>query len=911
MRFFCNIILFFAHIHMYNIGMKFKISKTWVTIIEGVTLCLFSVMGMLSANVKGLQWIATGILASIGFIGFWVVLPALFLLGLYMIIAKRFIKVKVDLSVIGVFVVLTGASILMTNLLLTNKEVLIYNSKNLIGEEVYYPLTMMKGPIVEGGVDIPQYLEIHTFVYYFLQVTQTGGFVPTNSALGGGFIGFMFAGMINSWSPVATIIISVSVMVIGFGLVFNIPIVKLFKFLFGLIFKKKEAKEESRDSNEVPALGNTYPELERNKEIIEPLPSFMETPKVVEPTPEINKEEDLPYHESLFDEQREEKMLSKNTMFLNSFNNSHGVKKAEFSLKGPIASSLDEESFVKEENRFVEPVNEEAVIEEKPVEEPVSLEKQLFPTKEEIKEEVKPVEDTYSTDIASRKQRKAKPLKGYVYPSNDLIQAREKPEDRDANTKSNDARAQRINDIFNELSLGAHVVSYTVGPTFTRFDVQMDTNRSVTTIDRYVPDLASRLGGIPVRFEKLVIGKSTSGLEVANDTRTVVGLKECLDTLPEVTEKTRMLIPFGKDIDNKLIYADLTKFPHMLVAGSTGSGKSIFMNTVIASLIMRNKPDELKLVLVDPKRVEMNVYKDIPHLLCPNISEPREALVCFNKLVEEMERRYSLFSEEYVNEIRDFNEKMKEKGLEKLPYIVVFIDEYADLSETCKEIRTPVVRIAQKARAAGIHLVLATQRPSVNVIDGVIKANISTHVALMVNNATDSMVILGEGGAETLSGNGDMIVDCALISRQYKPRLQGAYCSLGEINKICDVLRKQMPPQYDPAFLDLKEASEDNSSFDNAEPTKVDKDASDEALYKVIREDIVSKEYCSISYIQRSYGIGFPRAGRMFGRLQKEGVVALSGDARGCQVLIHEAVSQEQQMGSIEQSTLRVDIDEE
>ena len=440
------------------------------------------------------------------------------------------------------------------------------------------------------------------------------------------------------------------------------------------------------------------------------------------------------------------------------------------------------------------------------------------------------------------------------------------------------------------------------------FDIQMDSNRSVSTIDRFVPDIASRLGGISVRFQKLVIGKSTSGLEIPNDIRTNVGLRECLDALPATDEKNRTLIPFGKDIDNKLIYADLTKFPHMLVAGSTGSGKSVFVHSVIATLIIRNKPDELKLVLVDPKCVEMNVYHDIPHLLCPNISEPHDALVALNKLCVEMERRYRLFSGEFVNDIKDYNKIMVERGLEKLPYIIVIVDEYADLSESCKEIRSPVVRIAQKARAAGIHLIIATQRPSVNVIDGVIKANISTHVALSVNSYMDSNVILGENGAEQLAGNGDMIVDCALISRQNKPRLQGAYCSLGEINKLCNVLRQAMPPQYDPAFLNLKEEVEEKT-ISSAEPTKVDKDIADDALYDVIKEDIKHEEYCSISKIQRNYGIGFPRAGRMFARLQDENLVAKSGDAKGSKVLIYEPVNNEQGLGSVEQSTLRISDD--
>lgn len=910
--------------------MKFKVSKNALYIIEGITLCLFSLMCMLSATVFGVNWIATGILASVGFIGFWVFLPGIFLLGLYLIFAKRFVKMKFDLSIFGFMITLFFVSVMVTNLLLSSVELPLYDSANILGEEVKMTLDMSDFVKTLGDgttVTLHRYLEIKSFIYYFLKASEIG-FVQNNFALGGGFVGFMFASMLNSWlTPVGTTIFSISFIVVGIILVFNIPLWRFVKFLIAKIFKKKDKTQPENNNDDF--LETTSVEILPYEEETPVKPLIREIPQVQKEEIKEIKEEEIPpleVEENLFDDEREEDLLSQENMVLNSFNNSHTIQKATFSMFQPTASHIDE---TKEDHLIEEPsviptanfdeFNEEPTfLKEVPVTHNKIMEERIIQPeiKEEviIKEEIKPAlkvdPDALSLDISSRRPRKAKKLHNYHYPDTNLIIQREKPEDREANKDSNDRRAQRINDIFAELSLGAHVVSYTVGPSFTRFDVQMDSNKSVTTIDRFIPDLASRLGGIPVRFEKLVIGKSTSGLEVGNDTRTVVGLKECLETLPPVGEKSRMLIPFGKDIDNKLVYADLTKFPHMLVAGSTGSGKSVFMHSVIVSLIMRNKPDELKLLLIDPKRVEMNAYRDIPHLLCPNISEPNEALVAFNKLVEEMERRYSLFSEEYVNEIRDYNEVMEQKGLEKLPYIVIFVDEYADLSESCKEIRSPVVRIAQKARAAGIHLVLATQRPSVNVIDGVIKANISTHVALMVNNATDSMVILGEGGAESLSGNGDMIVDCALISRQYKPRLQGAYCTLGEINKICNTLREQMPPQYDPAFLDLKDHSNDKSGYDDAEPIKVDKDMADEELYKMIREDIASQEYCSISRIQRGYGIGFPRAGRMFARLQKEGLVEQSGDARGCKVLIHQPVRNEQQMGSVEQSSLRV-VDED
>ena len=314
-------------------------------------------------------------------------------------------------------------------------------------------------------------------------------------------------------------------------------------------------------------------------------------------------------------------------------------------------------------------------------------------------------------------------------------------------------------------------------------------------------------------------------------------------------------------------------------------------------------------MLIDPKKVEMSYYRDIPHLLCPNISQSQKAYVCMKKLVDEMERRYNLFAQNRVRDIKGFNEFAKANNIQPLPYIVVFIDEYADLVEEVKDIKTPVVRIAQKARAAGIHLVIATQRPSVNVIDGVIKANVSTRVALMVASQVDSISIINQAGAEALLGNGDMIVDCSLVSRSLKPRVQGCFVDVPEINRVCDFLRNHYPEQYDPEFLDLEERDETPATSDAPDVGVIDKEMAEEQLYELIKEQIVERDYCSISYIQRTYGVGFPKAGRLFNKLINDGYVARGGDARGSKVLIRE--KQEQQMGTIEQSTFVPDTSSE
>ena len=320
------------------------------------------------------------------------------------------------------------------------------------------------------------------------------------------------------------------------------------------------------------------------------------------------------------------------------------------------------------------------------------------------------------------------------------------------------------------------------------------------------------------------------------------------------------------------------------------------MHGVIMSLIMRNRPEDLKLILIDPKRVEMSNYEDIPHLLCPIIKEPVQAKICFDKLIKEMDRRYSLFEYSHVRDIRQFNhDYAPAHQLSPLPFIVVVVDEFADLVDTCKEISDSVVRIAQKARAAGIHLIISTQRPSVDVITGVIKANLACRVALRVQSAIDSQCILGQGGAEDLAGYGDMLIDCEVAYRGGFVRAQGAFVDTSELDSVCAFIKKQQAVVYDPNFLDLvdHEAEEANASSpdDPSSPRQEIKASDDEEYYQQLKAQIMTRQYTSISRIQRENGLGFPRAGRLFARLVTEGVVApepdTPGSSKGCRVLMH------------------------
>ena len=505
---------------------------------------------------------------------------------------------------------------------------------------------------------------------------------------------------------------------------------------------------------------------------------------------------------------------------------------------------------------------------------------------------------------------KAKPRPPYVFPTDSLLQTYPESTNKEEMDKECQENCEAINTVFANLNVGASVVSYTIGPSVTRYDVLCNDNFSVSGLGKVMTDVGIKLGGVPTRFVEMVPGKKTSAIEIANKNTRIVPFKEVLDGLPNGADKN-LYIPFGVNIEGKVISADMSKFPHMLVAGTTGSGKSIYMHSVIMSLIMRNRPEDLKLVLVDPKRVELSKYRDLPHLLCPIIKQAGEAKVCLKKLCDEMDRRYTVFEEACVSGIREYNDEYaSSKNLEKMPFIVVFVDEYADLVDAEKSISEYILRLAQKARAAGIHLFIATQRPDVKIITGTIKSNLPVRVALSMANAIDSGTILGQGGAEDLAGRGDMLVDCTLIAKKDFVRCQCPLVENKEIMAVADYIRGQQKVAYNDTFLDLTDTESpiENNGEGYVPSTAELKAASQEEKYQMIKSAVMAREYTSISQIQRDYGVGFPRAGKIFSRLQAEGIVAKNGDApttsRGCPVIKHseEKPSSSSNPGSLSQS---------
>ena len=491
--------------------------------------------------------------------------------------------------------------------------------------------------------------------------------------------------------------------------------------------------------------------------------------------------------------------------------------------------------------------------------------------------EVKPIE-----------QPKPRERVKWIQPSTEVLNTYETSEQQALNERVASERKEVIDQTIQNFGVGAHVEDFTIGPSVTRFNIAYDRNVSARSVNNLVQDIQIRLGGVSARFESIVEGQSSSGLEIPNASVTTVSFKDVYSDLPDV-KKHPLAVAFGKNIKGETIFADFDEFPHILIAGTTGSGKSIFVNSIIVTLIMRNSPDDLKLVLVDPKKVEMSRYKDMPHLLCPIITDPNDAKTLIDRLCKEMEERYMLFSDNGSTNIKEFNEDAPGLGLEKLPYIVVVLDEYADIVDQCKEISMPVVSLAQKARACGIHLLISTQRPSTNVVTGVIKANLPTHVALMTASSVDSITIIGEGGAEKLIGKGDMLVQSPLVSRVGVVRLQGCFIHRTEISRVVGYLKEHYETHYDEKFLNLEEEATQAANEYMQTPEFKEHGNTEEERYQSIKEWVMSQEFMSISRIQRECGVGFNRAGRFFLRLQSEGVVGNETEGnKGCRVLVQD-----------------------
>ena len=387
-----------------------------------------------------------------------------------------------------------------------------------------------------------------------------------------------------------------------------------------------------------------------------------------------------------------------------------------------------------------------------------------------------------------------------------------------------------------------------------------------------------------VRIEAPIPGKSTIGIEIPNKSSVGVSLREVMEDIPKSLDNSKLAVALGKNIMGKTMFMEINKTPHLLVAGATGSGKSVCINSIIATILLRAKPDEVKLVLVDPKKVEMSMYNGVPHLLMPVVTDPKKASVALIKMVSEMERRYNLFEETKTKNIGDYNKFVTERKvnmngtLEKLPYIVIIIDELADLMlVAAKEVEDSILRITQMARAAGIHLIVATQRPSTDVITGVVKANIPSRISFAVSSSIDSRTILDMTGAEKLLGKGDMLF--LPMGENTPVRIQGAFVSDEEILKIVDYTVSQQKAQFDNRFSVETSATKMHDD-DNEEEEYED------PLYKDIVEFVVKTGKASASLLQRKYKLGYNRAARIIDLLEERGIVGPQNGSKPREVLV-------------------------
>ena len=461
----------------------------------------------------------------------------------------------------------------------------------------------------------------------------------------------------------------------------------------------------------------------------------------------------------------------------------------------------------------------------------------------------------------------------YKLPSLQLF-APDKPKDQSKEKKIVRENIKILEETFASFGIKVTVERAEIGPSVTKYEIKPAVGVRVNRISNLADDLALALAAKDVRIEAPIPGKSLVGIEVPNSEIATVSFRELWEQ-SQTKPENLLEIPLGKAVNGTARAFDLSKMPHLLVAGSTGSGKSVAVNGIIASILMKARPDQVKFMMVDPKMVELSVYNDIPHLLIPVVTNPRKASKALQKVVDEMENRYELFAKVGVRNIAGFNAKVEEFNAQSeykqipLPLIVVIVDELADLMMVAsKEVEDAIIRLGQKARAAGIHMILATQRPSVDVISGLIKANVPSRVAFAVSSGTDSRTILDENGAEKLLGRGDMLFKP--IDENHPVRLQGSFISDDDVERIVSFIKEQADADYDDSF-DPGEVSENDGEFSDGE-------SGGDPLFEEAKTLVIETQKASASMIQRRLSVGFNRATRLMEELEIAGVI---GPAEG------------------------------
>ncbi len=471
--------------------------------------------------------------------------------------------------------------------------------------------------------------------------------------------------------------------------------------------------------------------------------------------------------------------------------------------------------------------------------------------------------------------------------------------DKGPDPRDHEAVGRKLVETLGHFGVEAKIVGIVSGPHVSRFELRLAPGTKVKKVTELANDIAYALASTDIRILAPIPGKQAVGVEVPNRTRKMVRLGDIYAGRPE---KTSPLVAWlGKGIDGNPVWTDIAKMPHVLVAGTTGSGKSGCVNAILSSILMQASPNEVRLVLVDPKQVELNHYENVPHLLTPVVTSPRLAANVLSNLIGEMESRYGIMSEARARNLVELNRVRKKKGEAPLPHILCVIDELADLMMVAPaEVEDSIIRLAQKSRATGIHLVLATQRPSTDIITGTIKVNIPSRIAFAVSSQTDSRVILDQGGAEALLGQGDMLFRGAGTSKL--ARVQGAFITEDEIARITGHWAKQGEPEFEAELLETPQEVESEDRDDDFDPD------SDDLLDEAIRL-VVQTETASVSMVQRRLRVGYTRAGRLIDMLERRGVISGYEGSKPRQVLVTQADLPRVLGGDSEPAPVAVDSD--
>ena len=494
--------------------------------------------------------------------------------------------------------------------------------------------------------------------------------------------------------------------------------------------------------------------------------------------------------------------------------------------------------------------------------------------------------EEYDEEVQSNEKNNSPKYANYKLPSINLLKDGKK-----VNSKENEEmihkNIKQLESALLDFDVHAKVKEVHVGPTVTQYELEIKSGTKMNKIKSLSSELALALAAKDIRIQAPIPGKGTVGVEIPNKVNSAVAFKDIIAAFPKDKLDSKLMVALGKDIMGVPRYCEINKTPHLLIAGATGAGKSVCVNCIVGSILMRAKPDEVKLIMVDPKKVELSMYNGIPHLLMPVVTDPKKASAALQKVVEEMMDRYDKFEDSRTKNIEGYNAYLKNKNkdlpeesqIPLLPYIVVIIDELADLMVVAKnEVEDSIMRITQMARAAGIHLIVATQRPSTNVITGVIKANIPSRISFAVSSQIDSRTILDAGGAEKLLGKGDMLF--LPMGESVPMRIQGAFVSEEEIGKLVDFTVSQQKAVYDDKFMKLDEPASTKTSLD-----KDDVD-NDDPLYNDIVEYVITSKKASASLLQRRFKLGYNRAARIIDLLEERGIIGPQNGSKPREVLV-------------------------